>query len=82
MIWCGVDDNVSFSTIKSRLRGEVIIYNPLIDIDDIGIFPRIEGSLTQLILMDGHGSRLELPFLSYGSSALKCHPKYNNYIFS
>ena len=32
--------------------------------DNLNLFPRIEG-LTPFVLLDGHGSRFELPFLEY-----------------
>ena len=34
-------------------------------IDDIGVYPRREGGPTPFLLLDGHGSRLEVLFLSY-----------------
>jgi hypothetical protein len=33
--------------------------------DDLGLFPREEGMPDPFFLCDGHGSRLELPFLEY-----------------
>ena len=34
-------------------------------IDKIGVFPRLQDQPTPFLLLDGHGSRLEVPFLSY-----------------
>jgi len=34
-------------------------------LDKTGIYPRKPGQPTPFLLLDGHGSRLELPFLSY-----------------
>ena len=34
-------------------------------IDEIGVFPRNEDSPTPFLLLDGHGSRIEMPCLSY-----------------
>ena len=34
-------------------------------IDDRGVFPRLNNNPTPFLLLDGHGSRLEVPFLSY-----------------
>ena len=34
-------------------------------IDDKGVYPRNENGPTPFLLLDGHGSRLEIPFLSY-----------------
>ena len=34
-------------------------------IDDLGVFPRVPGGPTPFLLLDGHGSRLEVPFLKY-----------------
>ena len=34
-------------------------------IDQSGVSPRVPGQPTPFLLLDGHGSRLELPFLSY-----------------
>ena len=34
-------------------------------IDGHGVFPRVPGGPTPFLLLDGHGSRLEVPFLKY-----------------
>ena len=47
-------------SIISEILKDILMY-----IDKIGVFPRNKGSPTPFLLLDGHGSRLELPFLSY-----------------
>jgi hypothetical protein len=42
-----------------------ILANTLRYVDKLGLFPREEGKLDPFFLCDGHGSRLELPFLEY-----------------
>jgi len=43
----------------------VILADMLKWIDDIGVYPREKNGPTPFLLLDGHGSRLELPFLQY-----------------
>ena len=52
------------STPKGSITSEVL-RDILKYIDDIGVFPRNEDSPTPFLLLDGHGSRIEMPFLSY-----------------
>jgi len=52
------------ATPKGSITSEVL-RNMLRRIDQTGACPRVPGGSTPFLLLDGHGSRLELPFLSY-----------------
>ena len=52
------------ATPKGSITSEVL-RDMLKRIDSSGVFPRGPSQPTPFLLLDGHGSRLELPFLSY-----------------
>ena len=47
-------------SITSTILADILKF-----IDDRGVFPRHDNNPTPFLLLDGHGSRLEVPFLSY-----------------
>ena len=47
-------------SITSQILADVLKW-----LDDLHIFPRDNNSPTPFLLLDGHGSRLEIPFLEY-----------------
>ena len=42
-----------------------ILVDALITLDLLNLFPRDNQNIKPFLLLDGHGSRLELPFLNY-----------------
>ena len=53
------------NSVKDIPVESVVLRKMLRRIDQTGVFPRLPGQSTPFLLLDNHGSRLELPFPSY-----------------
>ena len=63
------------ASINSEILKDILRY-----IDSIGFFLQNKPSSTPFLLLDGHGSRIEMPFLSYINEVYQMAPHFGKWV--